>query len=89
VAAGIRNGQDPDFGTTELWLLDEVQQICSAAGFPDPLPTYKSRHQMAVDKGVYIHCGSAKDIALAASHVVFKLVDRDQVWPLCQVRLKS
>eukprot|EP00775_Hariotina_reticulata_P012896 gene12896-13022_t len=39
-----------DFGITELWLLDEVQQICSAAGFPDPLPNYKSRHQMAVDK---------------------------------------
>lgn len=51
MAAGIRNRKDPDFGTTDLWVLDEIQQVCAAAGFADPISDYKSRQKLAAEKG--------------------------------------
>ncbi len=49
VDAGVRNRQDPDFVTKELWLLDSIQTVCEEAGFPNPLPEYKSQYKKAVD----------------------------------------
>ena len=53
VSAGVRNRKDPDFGTSELWLLDKIQEVCSSAGFEDPVPAYKSKYKLAQEKGGY------------------------------------
>jgi hypothetical protein len=45
----MRNRQDPDFVTKDLWLLDSIQTVCEEAGFPNPLPKYKSQYKKAVD----------------------------------------
>lgn len=44
VDAGVRNRQDPDFVTKDLWLLDSIQSVCKEAGFINPLPEYKSQY---------------------------------------------
>jgi hypothetical protein len=53
VDAGVRNRQDPDFVTKDLWLLDKIQQICAAAGFGNPLPEYVSQYLRAKELGEY------------------------------------
>jgi hypothetical protein len=35
----------------EPWLLDRIQRTCSVAGFPQPLPTYKSLYEQAKRAG--------------------------------------
>lgn len=49
--AGVRNRQDPDFVTKDLWLLDKIQEVCQAAGFGNPLPTYVSQYKRAKELG--------------------------------------
>lgn len=39
--------------TKDLWLLDDIQRVCEEAGYPNPIPEYKSQYQMAVDLGEY------------------------------------
>jgi hypothetical protein len=51
VDAGVRNRQDPDFVTKDLWLLDKMQDVCQAAGFDNPLPTYVSQYKRAKELG--------------------------------------
>jgi hypothetical protein len=50
-AAGVRNRGDPDWGTFDYWLLDEIQTVCSKANFTSPLPGYVSYYKLAKDKG--------------------------------------
>ena len=56
VDAGVRNRKDPDFVTKDLWLLDNIQSVCDKAGFPNPLPEYKSQYKRAVDLSEFA-CG--------------------------------
>ena len=51
VDAGVRNRQDPDFVTKDLWLLDDIQRVCEEAGFDNPLPEYKSQYLRAKELG--------------------------------------
>jgi hypothetical protein len=47
----VRNRQDPDFVTKDLWLLDKIQEVCQAEGFGNPLPTYESQYKRAKELG--------------------------------------
>jgi hypothetical protein len=49
--SGVRNRGDPDFGMLEFWMLDEIRDVCQAANFQDPLPTFKSLYKIAKEKG--------------------------------------
>lgn len=51
VHSGIRNRGDPDFGMVDLWMLDEIKEVCSAAGFEDPLQNFQSQYKEAKAKG--------------------------------------
>jgi hypothetical protein len=34
----------------ELWMLEEIKDVCQEAQFQDPLPVFKSLHKIAVEK---------------------------------------
>jgi hypothetical protein len=38
VRRGIDNGEEPDYGTTNLYLLNQIKKVCLENGWRDPLP---------------------------------------------------